>query len=529
MTAAPLSPETVTNLVQLRTLLASADQASLSTSLVTRPMAVVLLDAVNERVTHFAATFLNLTIPNKAGFEQLMEIVKGNLGGRWTTATWPEIRRLHRTRNLIQHEGLEVDQKNVSVWAAATSSYTRSLVSAVWDVDINEVTLSQAIRDSDIRNLLEESEKEISAGSPFTSLRNSAKAFESAYDSWRKTYRRRTPFHRKPMSHDIIDTKGFKYLEHEISEVNEAAVAIALSGNPGEYVWFRDITSHVEDMRIATLDEAQRALGFVFGWVIRWEAFRESFIPNRRMEREKEKRRVRSSNTPARVYAVSVSNSDDRFEIVINLADVPPDQEFDAWRQKLTQLLNKGEETPGRWRVSDSGSIIAWPQKGSEASRRVVENVSNALDQVDSELRHEEERNEKSRNAKKSEAESYKQEFETVRSDFPTWVEDVWLTDTVTIMGGKIQSRLRLAVPGDIWRDTAHHLRQHPLVESCVMDSRDRSIHVTPQFTVADLKPVLASISEAIEALMDQRKEKEETEERLRYSLEAQLRQDFHL
>ncbi|MEU3615809.1 hypothetical protein ABZ725_26250 [Streptomyces sp. NPDC006872] len=532
MTTAPLSPETVTNLVQLRALLSSADQASLSSSPVTRPMAVVLLDAVNERATHFAATYLNLTIPNKASFEQLMQIVKDHLGARWTTSTWPDIRRLHRTRNLVQHEGLEVDQKNINTWAAVTSSYTRSLVSAVWDTDINETTLAEAVKDPKICQLLKDAERCIEENSPAKSLANSRQAFDFAYKLWRKHYRRRIPFHSKPMGRQIIDEKSFKYLEGEIAEVNEASVAIAFSGDPGEYVWFRDITSNADAIQISTLDEAQRALGFVFGWVIRWEAFQESFIPDRRSVREQESRCVRSSNTAARVSSVSVTRQGGRFLVEVSLSDVPPVNEYNAWSSKLTTLLNKGKKASDWWRVTNSGVINIRLSQGSGESREIFETVSNALLAADVEVQRDRLADEASREAKRVEAQAYAEEFEENKSTFPAWVTKVWLTDDLTIMSGHPQSRLRVSLSDDAadhWKNIVADLPLHELVDSCIFEWQGHVIRIEPQLTVTEIGEALQSVSESIEGLISQQRARRDEEESGRYSLEAELREAFRL
>jgi hypothetical protein len=535
MTApAPLSPETVTNLVQLRALLDSADRASLSNSYVTRPMVVVLLDAVNERATHFAATYLNLTIPNRAGFEQLMEIVKGQLGARWVTGTWPDIRRLHRTRNLVQHEGLEVDQKNIATWAAATASYTRSLVSAVWDININEVTLAKAVKHDEIRELLDTAERKIKEGMPSESLTATSTAFDLAYKSWKDHYRRRIPFHHKPMQRDIVDQKGFKYLEGEITEVNETSLAVSLAGDPGEYVWFRDLTAHETDMEVATLDEAQRALGFAFGWVIRWEAFQESFIPNRRRAREQAARRVRKSNRPASVHAVKVAGGRDNWRLTVELADVPPAEEFDAWRRTLTTVLSSGKNLAPYhfWSVTESGNLENWISKEPDSAGDLAEVVSTALLTVEEEIRKQQQEREASLKELKREAQAYAQDLERISPTLPSWVREAGLAEHRTIMAGKPESRLRIILTDDsinFWKPISSALQQHSSVQSSMVNWREKTIGITPELEPAELCQVLLDISPEIEELIAQKKSEDSQMEENRLTLESRLREAFRL
>ncbi|MEU2526255.1 hypothetical protein ABZ737_13910 [Streptomyces sp. NPDC013087] len=533
-TPAPPSAETVTNLVQLRALLNSADRASLSNSYVTRPMAVVLLDAVNERATHFAATYLNLTIPNRAGFEQLMEIVKGQLGARWVTGTWPDIRRLHRTRNLVQHEGLEVDQKNIATWAAATASYTRSLVSAVWDINIDEVTLAKAVKHDEIRGLLDTAEKKIKEGLPSESLTATSAAFDLAYESWKNHYRRRIPFHRKPMQNEILDQKGFKYLAEEIAEVNETSLAVSLAGDPGEYVWFRELTAHETDMEVATLDEAQRALGFAFGWVIRWEAFQDSFIPNRRRAREQAARRVRKSNRPASVHAVKVAGGKENWRLTVELADLPPAEEFDTWRGALTRLLNSSNKLAPYhfWNVTESGSLENWISKEPDNTEGVSELVSRALLAVEEEVREQQHKDEESRKKLRREAQGYAQDLERISATLPSWVGEAGLTEHLTIMGGRLESRLRIVLTDEsieFWNPISSLLQQHSSVQSSVVNWQEKSIGITPELEPGQLHKVLIDISTEVEEFINRKNSADSQAEGNRAALESKLRDAFGL
>ncbi|MEU0129385.1 hypothetical protein [Streptomyces sp. NPDC006289] len=530
-TTLTLSPETVTNLVQLRSLMVSADRASRSNSYVTRPMAVVLLDAVNERATHFAATYLNLTIPNRAGFEQLMEIVKEELGKRWATGTWPDIRRLHRTRNLVQHEGLEVDQKNISIWASSTLSYTRSLVSAVWDTDINEVALAHAIKNREIRELLEVGERKHREGLPTESVKATNEAFKLAYQMWMTHYRRRIPFHSKPSSFDVLDKKSFGFLEREIGEVNETSLAISLAGDPGEYIWFRNLVAHREDIEISTLDEAQRALGFVFGWVTRWESFQDSFIPNRRVVREREKRRVRSSDRPAYVYDVKVEKGAKSFRLAIELADVPPAEEFDAWRSALRNLLNK-ENSPQRyWEVGESGSLGIWVSDDGADIDELANTASEALAAVEVEVRQDVTRRENSRLALEKESLAYDQELKDVKPGLPSWVESAYLKPEITITGGQARSRLEIKTSADavgVWSPVIIRLHEHFSIKTRA-NWQDRTIGIEPELSAPELIQVLRDISEFTEDLITRKKEEDQRIEESRHSLETRIRELFRL
>ncbi|MDT0417829.1 hypothetical protein RM574_20315 [Streptomyces sp. DSM 41982] len=483
-------------------------------------------------MTHFAATFLNLALPNKAGFEQIMEAVKKHLGDNWSTPTWPDIRRLHRTRNLVQHEGLEVDQANISVWAAATSSYTRSLVSAVWGVNISDAALAEAVRDADLKGLLRNAEVNARRNSPIESIEYSRQAFRTAYGYWQKQYRRRMAFHREPMRTDIVDRSAFDYLKREIAEVDEASVAIAFSGDPGEYVWFRDITANPEVVRTVTADEAQRALGFVFGWIVRWESFTDSYIPDLAHRRQVEQRRVRTTHGPAHVAAARVLREVDGTQVELDLIDVPDADDYDLWRSTLLRLLKEGRQVQEWWNVTDSGKLRHGSAEGAISATELAECVSAALLRVEVDIQARRSEDEASRRARISEAAAYGKSYEATVSRFPSWVEKVWLAETLETMGGFSQSRLMFSITESAWpyRQTiASSLRVDEKIEQCYPSGQEKALRVFPQLDVMELASAFEGISADIEEMIADGIASKRTMEDSRQFLESQLKEAFRL
>ncbi|GGX35017.1 hypothetical protein GCM10010321_57970 [Streptomyces chartreusis] len=392
--------------------------------------------------------------------------------------------------------------------------------------------MAEAVKDTDLRVLLDEAEKRLLRNDPADSIRKSQDAFRVAYDHWRKQYRRRTPFHHEPMSHEVLDTKGYQYLKREVSEVNDASVAMALSGDPGEYVWFRDVTANPEAMDVATLDEAQRALGFVFGWITRWESFQESFIPDRWYQRQAEQRRIRSSSVCASVSDVRVRGEQGKFLIEVDLMDVPPNDEFNVWRDILTRLVSDGLEPKGWCKVTDSGQLTIWLTKEAELPSGLADQISTALLRVEDEIAQKRSESEASRNALRAEADSYEESYEAAKEGFPAWVERVWLTEFREIRGGQPQSRLMFSVTPEarhFWRNISSDLPARSDVESCILDSSEGAFRVSPQISVEELCSVLQSISEEIEGLIVQEVNSENAKAELRRSLESELRAKFRL
>jgi hypothetical protein len=343
--------------------------------------------------------------------------------------------------------------------------------------------------------------------------------------------------HREPMRTKIVDTAAFDFLKREIAEVNEASVAIALSGDPGEYVWFRDITANPDVVSTVNLDEAQRALGFVFGWITRWESFHDSYIPDREHRRQVEQRRVRTAPGPARVSAVRVLEGDDDFRAEVDLVDVPESDDYILWRDMLSRILNEHQGPRTWWRVTDSGKLVLRTAGKAEAGETVIaselaECLTSALVRVEDDMLRRRTEDEASRNALKADAVAYNESYEAVASMFPSWVERVWITDHLQIMGGVPQSRLRFSIveaARPYWQDIASGLRENPEVEQCILSGRDWSLQVSPQLNVEKLCSVLQTISMDIEEKVARDSERRQLEEEFCRSLETQLKEAFGL
>ncbi|MFF4964676.1 hypothetical protein [Streptomyces sp. NPDC001037] len=334
------------------------------------------------------------------------------------------------------------------------------------------------------------------------------------------------------MRQEILDVKGFEYLKREISEVNEASVGIALSGDPGEYVWFRDITANPDAVGVATLDEAQRALGFVFGWIVRWESFQDSYIPDRMYQRQVEQRRVRVSSGPARVNAVRVSGEEGILRVEVDLVDVPDNDDFNVWRDTLSHLLNDDQRLSMWWSVTESGRIVLQATQRIEVAAELVERISLALIRVEDEVMRKQSADEASRSALQAEAVSYGRSYEAIESTFPNWVENVWLTDHLEIVGGVPQSRLMFSV-ADSARGYSQvissGLRGYPQIESCFLSGSEGSFRVSPQLDIEVLCSALQSVSKDIEDMIARDVQERRAEEETRRSLEAELKEKFRL
>lgn len=237
-----LEPFLARNLLTVRALLDQALREARRSGELQRLTAVVLLDAVNERVLHLVAVTFGLSIGPRAQFEDLIAQVKERQGSAWQPRSLSDIRRLHRARNGVQHEGLGADRADLASWMASTTDFVTSLVKASFGVTLNDVRLSSAVVTPDARSRLALAEDALTAGHSEAAVRAATDAFDFARSAWVQLHERRrsNPVHR-PFG--LGEYKEFEYLEHLAQEARNASLLYPLAADPGEVAWFLDLSA----------------------------------------------------------------------------------------------------------------------------------------------------------------------------------------------------------------------------------------------------------------------------------------------
>ncbi|MEU7846929.1 hypothetical protein AB0B69_05935 [Micromonospora parva] len=406
-------------------------------SRITRLVAVILLDAVNERATHLAATTLGVEISAKSKFEDLVAKVKETLGPSWQTTAWPEIRRLHRVRNNAQHEGAGADRDEIAGWRAATERYTKALVHAVFDVDIDRVMLGEAIDNVEIRAALIAAEENLRRGDASSAISETTRAFTMARDLWREVHRAGKsplPF-RKP-----LDSDTYRELRAAIETVRDANVSQVFSPDPAEYLWFVEITS--VDPQTVHLSEAERALVFVFWWLVGWQATAPSFEGDRQSRWIEASRKVRRGAGPAKISDLQIRFRQMRvlgdpalpsgalkeeWEIEFLLEDVPPPDKFDTWRMMLIDQLRQSDGPGGIFfHVTDLGALRCHvPADREDAAEALAVKVTRSLLATEEEIVRKEAGAEEMRREQERADLAFSAGIEKHRDSFPAWVISV--------------------------------------------------------------------------------------------------------
>lgn len=340
-----LSPLEADALVQLRALLTYAKNASRTGARMNRLVAVVLLDGVNERVTHLACTTLGVEVTARTSFEDMASKLKEKLGSKWSMPGWSDVRKLHRVRNGAQHEGAGADRDDLAGWRVATEKYANGLVVSVFGVHLDRVVLADCIANDEIRASFAAAEEFAREGNVTGTVLQVREAYDVAQRGWRITSKlssRMPRFYR-----DLQDP--MKQIDDQLHQLSELSSDQVFASDPAELMWF---TKAIRiDPSLLSIEEAERALAFAFWWIVAWESAAATFVDanKRQWDRVLGKRRVRRGTGPAWVSDVTAEMEStltegrarqDDWEITFHLSDVPAtDEHFDLWNRELVSRI----------------------------------------------------------------------------------------------------------------------------------------------------------------------------------------------
>ncbi len=201
--------------------------------------------------------------------------VKGLVG-------WRDANRLRRARNLAQHHQVPIDSETLETLHPPVATYVDSLIRSTLGIRMSDVVLSDAIHTEELRTLLEEVEAAIDDGDLAAAIAKLRRTFLDARGRWLPSSRLR---HR--------DELGIgEMIDNATADMRDLVEATPFAPDPAEYLWYRRaMTSNESSTAIAlTEDDVRRALQFVVGWIVRWEAYNRTHA--QLTQREREARRV---------------------------------------------------------------------------------------------------------------------------------------------------------------------------------------------------------------------------------------------
>jgi hypothetical protein len=326
-------PTTVVRLTRLRSFLHAAQAAATDQTSTGRHAAVVALDGVCEMAMGLAAREEGLEIKEREGMPPLLRRLAGELGSRWRHGGTKGFLELHRARNAAQHDGVTPAVEHIATWAAEVERFTKSLVAAVFGVELDEVFAADAVESDELRGLLVDAEREVTAGNIRESLRLSRRAFERALSAF-QGQRREARLNLGPAPlHSLGVVPGVKELREAVEFLRTFVDVATFASDPGEWVWLESVTPAFEIAEDAvTRADAYRALVFVVPWILRYESFAARYLPFDRIYIVPRSADPYTRYDQPRMVSIERAPALDRGSTpayTVELSDVPPG--WDMW------------------------------------------------------------------------------------------------------------------------------------------------------------------------------------------------------
>ena len=298
-------------------------------------------------------------------------------------------------------------------------------------------------------------------------------AFDIARKAWVSAAHQRQPRSPRVFTNRATTTKNMEdYLEELISRLQDSAIDQVFATSPSEAMWFAQIATQSPD--IIDLDEVDRALSYVFWWIVEWEAVANTFVPDRRRRWTRRQRRVRTSEVPARIISATPGWStkirqtaagpvpEHTWWVKFELADVPPEDAFGRWAQALRKVT-AGNSMLSSMQIDDIADVtLPFPSEVVETSQ-LVQEFGRALVQAEEEviatLRTEQQQESETKTA----LEAFQAEVDRWRPRLPGWVIGVKSAD---IRHVGTSSLIVEVVPGTSW-SAAKNLHEVVGVRGC--------------------------------------------------------------
>jgi hypothetical protein len=276
----PLDLPTVAALVRLRLLVEDARARADDPSEAGRHLALVALDGACEYALWLASREHALQVKERAGVPELYSVVNEALE-TWQVKGWPGVSQMHQARNAAQHAGVAHDANQLPIWADATIAFINSLCVVAFGIPLAEIMLADAVRDPSLRTQLRWSEEQLTVN-PAQSFALSVGAFDEARSRWCAQHR--SPVFAPSPAGDPPPPD----LTQPLQDVEDFLEVQPFAGNPSEYTWLRRARQELDRAGwLPSEPDAQRALLFVAGWIVRWEIF-DSGYPTDRWEAHRE-------------------------------------------------------------------------------------------------------------------------------------------------------------------------------------------------------------------------------------------------
>ncbi len=258
----------VAGLVRLRATLEHAKFLATDLSEHGRHVALISLDGAAEYAMWLAVQHLGLPTPERTGFHDTMNKLIAQLGARWQQPGRRGVLQMHTARNQAQHGGATPDPALMDGWTEELDAFASSLVSAAFDVTLQDILLASAIQDESLRIQITEAELAINASETQAGFGYAYDAFVAARRLWRD---QQTDAYGAMAVHAPFDVDP-QQLDPAQRSTDYADVSVFAS-DLGEYHWLMATRRLAAEGVPANLEDARRALQFAYHWILRWQTF----------------------------------------------------------------------------------------------------------------------------------------------------------------------------------------------------------------------------------------------------------------
>jgi hypothetical protein len=348
-------------LVRLRLLLAGALAAATDQTPTGRHVSVVFLDGVTELALHLAADEVGINVTPRQGLEDIYAALANELGSAWDGKSWKGVRELHRARNNLQHHGILPDAQHLPLWAAEADRFVHSLVAVAFDADLTVVRAADAVADQGLREQLAQAEAAIDAGDFAGAVQRAKGALDAArarFGGVGATSR---------LSHNPFDE--FRQIDRALGSLGEFVNVAYFATDPADWLWLQRIENLSRAQPVGRLD-AERALSFAVGWILRFEAF-QSRLPRREEVPPYVEPSLDEDYFQPQIVGAEVRHENDfrpTVEVVLTLDQTPPEW-LDNLRSGIQEGQDIGEIPPGVWARRANGTVVMHVPEQTDASQ----------------------------------------------------------------------------------------------------------------------------------------------------------------
>jgi hypothetical protein len=252
-------------LVRLRLLTGAAERLVDDTSPAGQHQALIALDGVCEYALWLALNERGIQPKFRDGLPDLYSKFAEATGLR--SPGWRVVGQMHQARNLAQHSGVAAGVKELPDWREATLAFIDAICVEVFATRLADISLADAVRDPALRQSLQGAEEQMQTA-PAASLQLIRDAFSTARDSWR------TQLHTRVLPLFPVSQQLEVAPSPSAGPADEFQELEPFASDLGEYLWFWRVG---QELDLAgwepSVEDARRALGFVTGWIVRWEIF----------------------------------------------------------------------------------------------------------------------------------------------------------------------------------------------------------------------------------------------------------------